>query len=134
MTEPADYARSEPALPGLDALDAPGAPAAGELEVAARQTIAAWHAESLVGPRDAVMLAALVVAARQLDRETTPLRGKHIGKGYAVANLLAQLRETFVVLRPEDAGEGDGDAFDELAGELRCASGLCDHAHHRAPV
>jgi hypothetical protein len=62
------------------------------------------------------MGAAMVVAARSLDRAAAP-GGKT--KEYAVANLTREIRETWTALQPETTEGGEGDDFDALAAELR---------------
>lgn len=99
-----------PTLPGLE----PARAGIGEVERAARASIAALGDQ--VEPRKAVVVQTLVTVARQIDRAVNSAKAKD----YAVANLVAQLRETFAVLEPQTGG--DLDAFDQLASELRDAA------------
>lgn len=123
MTEPSDFAPDDAGLPGLDEPDR----LQGLNELAARTTIRALHRAHLVNEQHAVMLEALLTAARQLDRAATSSKSKD----YGVANLLAQLRETYLVLVPDAPEEGGGrDPFDlfldELAEERRGGPTLRD--------
>lgn len=107
-------AAGDDVLPGLE----PDAPADGSIVKAARRTLRALESAGDLEDRHAVMAAALVVAARSLDRAAAP-GGKT--KEYAVANLTREIRETWTALQPETTEGGDGDDFDILAGELRDA-------------
>lgn len=107
-------AAGDDVLPGLEA----DAPADGAIVKAARRTLRALEQSGDLEDRHAVMAAALVVAARSLDRAAAP-GGKT--KEYAVANLTREIRETWTALQPEAAEGGEGDDFDILAGELRAA-------------
>jgi hypothetical protein len=114
MTEPTDYdqVETELALPGL-AAEQPGT---GNNERAARRTLAALVKLSLVGEREAVMMEALMTTARQLDRASSSSRSKD----YGVANLVRELRETYLALLPEQGEGGDGtDEWSLLVAELR---------------
>jgi hypothetical protein len=75
------------------------------------------------------MAAALVVAARSLDRAAAP-GGKT--KEYAVANLTREIRETWTALQPETTEGTDGDQFDALAAELRDA--MADESRRAAAL
>lgn len=99
-------------LPGLE----PDAPVDGSIVRAARRTLRALEAAGDLEDRHAVMAAALVVAARSLDRAAAP-GGRT--KEYAVANLTREIRETWTALQPETTEGPDGDDFDLLASELR---------------
>lgn len=116
MTEPTDFDPDDELLPGLGEPDR-AAGLMGLVERAARRTIAGL--EDRLDESHAVMCEALLTAARQLDRAATSSKAKD----YGVANLLAQLRETYVVLRGDSPEGGEGsDPFDELAGDLRAAA------------
>lgn len=107
-------------LPGLE----PTPPAAGEVELAARRTLRALI--DVLEEQHALPAQALVTVARQLDRAA----GSTKAKDYAVANLVAQLRENYLLLVPESTG-GDGDAWSELVAQFRDAwsgTDLCDPA------
>lgn len=104
-------ARADDVLPGLE----PDAPADGAVVKAARRTLRALEEAGDLVDRHAVMAAALVTAARSLDKAVAGAKTKE----YAVANLTRELRETWTALQPETAEGGDGDDFDLLAGELR---------------
>lgn len=112
-------------LPGLE----PDAPADGAIVKAARRTLRALEQSGDLEDRHAVMAAALVVAARSLDRAAAP-GGKT--KEYAVANLTREIRETWTALQPETV-EGDaGDEFTDLANQLRDA--MADEQRRSAAV
>jgi hypothetical protein len=115
MTQPRDYDQAEALLPGVGAPPA----LAGANERAAHRTIAALRADQLVGEQHAVMLEALLTAARQLDRASTSTKAKD----YGVANLLAQLRETYLVLAPPTGEGGERSAWDEFLDDLANRSG-----------
>jgi hypothetical protein len=117
MTDPADFTTDDELLPGLSEPSR----GEGEVEAAARRTLAAL--EPTLDARHSLIAQTLLTIARQLDRATATGRSKD----YGVANLVNELRATYVVLMPETDEGGNGDAFDQLARELRCASGLCDH-------
>lgn len=106
-------------LPGLEA----PTPGEGPVTAAARRTIAALEAASLLDEYHAVMCAALLTTAQQLDRAARSSRAKD----YGVANLVAQLRETWSALAPETT-EGGNDAWDLLADDLRRAAAIRDPA------
>lgn len=100
-------------LPGLEQDQAGD----GAVLRAARQSLRALEAAGVFNEAGAVMGAALVTTARQLDRAVSGGRAKD----YGVAQLVAQLRETWSVLVPEETA-GAGDGFDLLAAELREAA------------
>lgn len=102
-------------LPGLE----PDQPADGAVLKAARRTLRALEDADQLTEQHAVMAAALVTVARQLDRAANSGRAKE----YAVANLVAQLRDTWTALVPETQ-EGGSDAFDQLATDLRNAAAI----------
>lgn len=106
-------------LPGLET----PTPGEGPVTAAARRTIAALESAALLDEFHAVMCAALLTTAQQLDRAATSTRAKD----YGVANLVAQLRETWTALAPE-AKEGGNDAWDQLAEDLRRAAAVRDPA------
>ena len=99
MTEP------DP-LPGLDVPDRP----AGDVELAARRTIAALDEAGQIAEVDAVVLQALVTLARQYDKAANSTKAKE----YAVANLHAQLLATIERLNPNAEGGDDDDPWTEL--------------------
>lgn len=105
-------------LPGLE----PAAPVdAGAVELAARRTITALEGD--IDERHAVIAQTLLTVARQLDRAANARNAKD----YGVANLVAQLRETYLVLAVDNENErGDGDPFDRLARELGRAAAVRD--------
>lgn len=107
-------------LPGLED-DRPGD---GTVTVAARRTLRALEAAGHLDDTHAVMAAALLTAATALDRAAHSGRAKE----YAVANLTAQLRETWAALMPEAVEGGGTDAWDQLAADLRGAAALRDPA------
>jgi hypothetical protein len=112
VTDPRDYAPDDPILPGLE----PPRAGAGANELAARRTLAALVEIGTVGEREAVIMEALLTAARAIDRATASGRAKE----YGVAELLAQVRELFRVLVPEDAEGGDtNDEWSQLVARLR---------------
>lgn len=111
-------------IPGLE----PAAAGAGKVEMAARATLEALRPR--LRPEHAIITATVLTLAAQLDRSHNSGRGKD----YGVAQVAAQLRETWQQLPLDDTEGGAGDAFDILAGELRCAAHLCDHEEHRATV
>lgn len=104
-----DYEPDAP-LPGLE----PSPPSAGEVEVAARRTLRAL-ADGL-DEHQALPAQALVTVARQLDRAASSAKAKD----YAVANLVAQLRENYLLLVPTSGGD-EQDAWSELVGQFRDA-------------
>jgi hypothetical protein len=106
MTEPHDFDQDEAQLPGIAEPDR----LQGDNEAAARRTIRALSSAQLVNEQHAVMCEALLTAARQLDRAASSSRSKD----YGVANLLAQLRETYVVLVPDVVEGGDRDPFEAV--------------------
>lgn len=111
MSAPGDV--DEP-LPGLEPAQAG---TVGEVERAARRTIAALV--GVLDDRHALTMQTVVTLARQLDRAA----GSAKSKDYGVANLAAQLREFLALLLPEETTEGGaGDEWDELARELRAAA------------
>lgn len=116
MTEPADFPAEELELPGLEQPRRP----TGEVEASARTTLAALAPD--LDDRQAVMAQALVTIARQLDKAV----GSRTAKDYGVANLVAQLRDTYLVLAETPEGGEDGDAFDRLARELGRAAVVRD--------
>lgn len=107
--------RDDQPLPGLE----PDQPADGAVLKAARRTLRALEDADQLTEQHAVMAAALVTVARQLDRAANSGRAKE----YAVANLVAQLRDTWTALVPETQ-EGGSDAFDQLATDLRNAAAI----------
>lgn len=112
MTEPRDFDSFDEALPGLE----PARAGIGSNERAARRTLAALAAVQLVGATQAVVMEALITAARAIDRATTSGRAKE----YGVAELLGQVRELYRVLVPEGSEGGDGnDDWSRLVEELR---------------
>lgn len=118
MTEPTDFDQAEAQLPGVD-LPGVGEPTErllqGLNEEAARRTIRALQSGGLLFESHAVMCEALLTAARQLDRAATSQRAKD----YGVANLLAQLRETYLVLVSDvDKEGGERDPYDQFLDEL----------------
>lgn len=117
MTEP-DAVNDLP-LPGLES----PMPGEGPVTAAARRTIAALESASLLDEHHAVMCAALLTTAQQLDRAARSSRAKD----YGVANLVAQLRETWTALAPITP-EGRNDAWDTLADDLRRAAAVRDPA------
>lgn len=100
-------------LPGLEADQAGD----GDVLKAARRSLRALEQAGVFTDAGAVMGAALVTTARQLDRAVSGGRAKD----YGVAQLVAQLRETWSVLVPDETGNGS-DGFDQLAAELREAA------------
>jgi hypothetical protein len=124
VTEPHDYDQLEALLPGLE----PPSAAAGRNERAAHRTIVALKTAGLVDEQHAVMLEALLTAARQLDRASTSTRSKD----YGVANLLAQLRETYQVLAPPPAEGGEQSAWDQFLNDL--ANGVAERGGSTAAV
>jgi hypothetical protein len=116
MTDAADFQADDTALP-LPGLEIAPTHGAGEVEAAARRTLAALSEAGHLDERHAVVMQALLTGARQLDRAAAS--GK--AKDYGVANLLVQLRETFLVLMPEDGGEPD-DEWTKLVERLRGAA------------
>ena len=111
MTEPRDYDPDDAVLPGLE----PARSGAGVNELAARRTLTALANVSLVGEREAVIMEALLTAARAIDRATSSGRAKE----YGVAELLGQVRELYRVLVPEDTEGGGDDEWSQLVAELR---------------
>lgn len=126
MTEPTDFERDEAALPGLDA-PRPHAPA---IVLATRRTIAQLHTAGLVDESHAMLLQLLLDLAEVVDS------GRRQGRASAVAMAAAQMLAAYAVLvppTPPDEGGGQGDAFDELAADLRRAAGL-GHAEGSQPA
>jgi hypothetical protein len=109
----------ETPLPGMEA---DPVRADGPVTAAARRTIAALG--PVLDESHAVMCAALVTTAQQLDRAAASSRAKD----YGVANLVAQLRETWHALIPDAVDGGGDDAWDDLAADLRRAAALRDPA------
>lgn len=99
---------SDATLPGLGTPDH----LEGEVERSARTTLAAMAGQ--LDARHAVICQTMLTVARQLDRAANSRNAKD----YGVANLVAQLRETYLVLVPDKPEGGEGDAFDRLAREL----------------
>lgn len=122
---PVTAAAGDDVLPGLEA----DAPADGSIVKAARRTLRALEQSGDLEDRHAVMAAALVVAARSLDRAAAP-GGKT--KEYAVANLTREIRETWTALQPETTEGAEGDEFDALAADLRDA--MADEQRRAAAV
>lgn len=100
-------------LPGLEDQAGDGA-----VLRAARQSLRALEQSGLYTETGAVMGQALLTCARQLDRATAA----GTSKDYGVAQLVAQLRETWSVLVPIAGEERAGDGFALLAAELREAA------------
>lgn len=105
-------------LPGLED-DRPGD---GAVTKAARRTLQALHTDGHLTESHAVMAATLLTLTVSLDRAATTGRAKE----YALANLAAQIRETWTALMPEAAEGGDDDAWTQLADDLRSAAALRD--------
>lgn len=117
MSEPTDFDQVDATLPGLEP-ESRGLVSPGN-EAAARRTLAALSRGGLYGEQQAVIGEALLTCARQLDRAASSTRSKD----YGVAALLAQLDDLYERLTPDDmTGGGSGDAFDQLAAELRAAA------------
>jgi hypothetical protein len=117
VTEPTDFDQADATLPGLD--PAPRGNVSAGNEAAARRTLAALSRGGLYGEQQAVIGEALLTCARQLDRAASSPRAKD----YGVAALLAQLDDLYERLTPDDmTGGGSGDAFDQLAADLRAAA------------
>jgi len=117
MSDPVKFDPEDGALFGLD----PTPTEPGAVEAAARRSLAALA--GVLDDRHAVMAAGLVTAARQLDRAAASSKAKD----YGVANLLAQLRETWAALMPTEEGTSR-DPWDELARELGRAAAVRDTA------
>jgi hypothetical protein len=109
VTNADDFDPMDAPLPGLGGNDSR---TSGEVERAASQTIADLAPQ--LEARHAVMCQALLTCARQLDRAATSSQAKD----YGVANLVAQLRETYLVLVDGKEG-GAGDVWSELLAEIR---------------
>lgn len=125
MTEPNDFDQVDAQLPGLE----PGPPGQGKNEEAARRTIKALKVSGLLAESHSVMCEALLTAARQLDRASSSARAKD----YGVANLLAQLRETYLVLVSDvDKEGGERSAWDDFLDDL--ANGVGGGAPVRDPA
>ncbi len=127
MTDPSDFDQREAVLPGLE----PARPHSPAIVLATRRTIAQLVDDGLADESHAMLLQLLLDLADVVDT------GRRQGKASAVAMAAAQMLAAYAVLVPptDDPGGGDtGDAFDELAGDLRCGAGLCDHEEHRASV
>ena len=77
----------------------------GDVERAARRTLAALDAEDLLEERDAVLCQSLLTLAHQYDRAANSTKARD----YAIANLHAQLLSTIDQLMPERGGEDDDD-------------------------
>jgi len=103
MTEPDRY--EDAPLPGLELRESP----TGEVEQAARRTIAALDADGLLEDRHAAVCQALVSVARAYDRAMTSAKAKE----YAVANLHAQLLATLEAL-PTPAASDDDDPWTQF--------------------
>lgn len=110
MIEPDRY--EDAPLPGLELREAP----TGEVEQAARRTIAALAADGLLEDRHAAVCQALVSVARAYDRAMTSAKAKE----YAVANLHAQLLATLEALPSPEAGVED-DEWTKFQRELERA-------------
>jgi hypothetical protein len=104
VTEPAEFARTEDVLPGLEP------PKVGEsaLKRSARRTIVQLEALGLLDDRHAVVCQLMLDLADRVDR----------AKDYAAANLGAQLLAAYTLLIPQAEG-GAGDDWDEFVADLR---------------
>lgn len=110
MTDPADFARSEVPLPGLE----PAARGESPLQLAARRTIAALDATGFLDERHAVLCQLMLDMAEVTDV------GRRNGKAAAAAMAAAQLTAAYVLLFPDrPEGGGDDDGWDELVAEFR---------------
>lgn len=99
-------------LPGIAPAEAP----IGDVERAARETIDAIDAQGLLSARDSLLRQTLLSLARQMDQSM-----RSGAKGYAVALIAGQIRETIEAL-PESTDDGE-DAWSQLerklAGDVR---------------
>ena len=115
MTEPKNPTANEATeplpLPGLE----PAAQGLAPIELAARRTLAALEAVDLVDERHALPM--------QLILDLATVVGKACRKGQAAAAAMAtaQILAALATLMPEVEG-GDGDAYDQLAADLRSAA------------
>jgi len=113
MNDAAGFEPTDPVLPGLDAPP----PTASALELSTRRTIAALEALGLVDERHSMLLQLMLDLAQVVDA------GRRHAKASAAAMAAAQLLAAYTLLMPEtEGGGGDGDAFDQLASDLRDAA------------